>query len=87
MYVLLSYVYDIKSLYAGCLIVGGWARTCSGTIAETPKGERAFGWDPVFIPKGYAIPWAEMDFETQSKTSMRRLAIEKLQVYLEANYK
>ena len=28
-YVLLSYIYDTKSLYAGCLIVGGWTTIIS----------------------------------------------------------
>ncbi len=58
-----------------------------GVVAEYPRGETDFGWNPVFIPEGSGLTWAEMDFEQQSTTSMRRLAIEKLQVYLEANYK
>jgi inosine triphosphate pyrophosphatase len=60
------------------------ART--GVIADIPRGETNFGWNPIFIPEGATHTWAEMDFAAQSKTSMRRLAIEKLQVYLEAHY-
>ena len=57
-----------------------------GTIAGSPRGTDSFGWNAVFIPEGESLTWAEMDMEQQSKTSMRRLAIEKLQVYLEAHY-
>ena len=32
------------------------------------------------------MTWTEMDFEQQAKTSMRRLAIEKLKVFLETNH-
>ena len=57
-----------------------------GTVSRSPRGLNGFGWNAVFIPEGESLTWAEMDNEQQSKTSMRRLAIEKLQVYLIANY-
>lgn len=57
-----------------------------GTVASEPKGENGFGWNPVFIPDGATKTYAEMSNEEQSEYSMRRLAIEKLQVYLEAHY-
>jgi non-canonical purine NTP pyrophosphatase (RdgB/HAM1 family) len=59
---------------------------CKGRVADRPKGD-GYGWDPVFIPEGSELTWAEFDFAQQKGVSMRRLAIEKLQVYLEANYK
>ena len=55
-----------------------------GTISKVPKGEQGFGWDPIFIPEGYSITWGEMDIEEQKKTSMRRIALKKLQTYLES---
>jgi non-canonical purine NTP pyrophosphatase (RdgB/HAM1 family) len=58
----------------------------AGVISDAPRGETNFGWNPIFIPEGGVHTWAEMDFEQQSRTSMRRLAIEKLQIYLEAHY-
>lgn len=58
-----------------------------GTIATTPRAVAAFGWDPIFIPKGSEYTWAEMDRETQAKFSLRRKAVEKLQIYLEENYR
>ena len=56
-----------------------------GIIAEVPRGERGFGWDPVFIPKGYKKTWGEMDAEEQKETSMRRIALLKLEAYLKNN--
>lgn len=55
-----------------------------GTVAKEPRGEKGFGWDPIFIPKGYGQTWGEMDAEEQKETSMRRTALKKLQVYLES---
>lgn len=49
-----------------------------GTIAETPRGEVGFGWDPIFIPKGYDKTWAEMDADEKHSTSMRKIALEKM---------
>jgi len=53
-----------------------------GEIAAFPKGERGFGWDPIFIPNGYEKTWGEMDEEEQKQTSMRRIALKKLESYL-----
>lgn len=58
-----------------------------GTIALSPRGVTEFGWDPIFIPEGETKTWAEMSSEEQRATSMRRLALEKLQIYLEEHYK
>lgn len=53
-----------------------------GTIAKSPRGERGFGWDPIFIPEGHTKTWGEMDHEEQKETSMRRVALKKLEAYL-----
>jgi XTP/dITP diphosphohydrolase len=60
---------------------------CKGTVPESPKGDSDFGWNPIFIPEGEELTWAEMTPEQSAVTSMRRLAVEKLQKYLETNYK
>lgn len=54
----------------------------NGTIANLPRGEQSFGWDPIFIPEGHAKTWGEMDMEEQKETSMRRIALKKLEAYL-----
>ncbi len=56
-----------------------------GSIATVPRGERGFGWDPVFIPEGHHKTWGEMDPEEQKETSMRRIALKKLEAYLKQN--
>lgn len=55
-----------------------------GSVAVQPIGERGFGWDPVFIPNGYDKTWGEMTKEEQSESSMRRIALAKLEDYLKA---
>ena len=57
-----------------------------GRVSNVPKGDTDFGWNPVFIPEGSDFTWAEMNFEQQTETSMRRIAVEKLQIFLEENY-
>ncbi|MDP3795354.1 MAG: RdgB/HAM1 family non-canonical purine NTP pyrophosphatase [bacterium] len=49
-----------------------------GSIPSRPKGEYRFGWDPIFIPKGYKKTFAEMGPEEKNKISMRRKALTKL---------
>ena len=55
-----------------------------GSIAKSPRGERGFGWDPIFIPEGHSKTWGEMDTEEQKETSMRRTALKKLEAYLKS---
>jgi len=58
-----------------------------GSIADRPKGDTGFGWDPIFIPNGYSETWGQMTYELQHETSMRRIALQKLQSYIEASKK
>ncbi len=68
-------LYDGKELK----IFEGYA---DGSICSIPRGEKGFGWDPIFIPKGYEKTWGEMNHEEQKETSMRRIALKKLEAYL-----
>lgn len=54
-----------------------------GSIAESPHGEYGFGWDPVFIPKGYSKTWGEMTDDEKHATSMRKIALDKMATFLE----
>ena len=49
-----------------------------GTIAYEPRGDKGFGYDPLFIPQGYRSTFAELDFETKNTISHRAQAVKKL---------
>ena len=51
-----------------------------GTIAKHPQGN-GFGWTPIFMPKGWNKSYGEMNLEEQNQTSMRKLAVDKLNDY------
>jgi non-canonical purine NTP pyrophosphatase (RdgB/HAM1 family) len=53
-----------------------------GSIAKEPRGDRNFGWDPIFIPEGSDKTWAEVSLEEKLQNSMRSRALAKLQAYL-----
>lgn len=57
---------------------------CSGKITEFPRGDKGFGYDPVFIPDGYNITFAEMEETLKNKISHRAIALQKLRDYLES---
>jgi XTP/dITP diphosphohydrolase len=52
-----------------------------GTIAYEIRGRGGFGYDPIFLPKGFNKTFAE-DIELKMKISHRRRAMEKLAKYL-----
>ncbi|MEX0928783.1 MAG: RdgB/HAM1 family non-canonical purine NTP pyrophosphatase [Balneolales bacterium] len=48
---------------------------CEGHIASVGKGRSGFGYDPVFVPDGHAITFAEMDAEEKNRISHRGQAM------------
>ena len=54
----------------------------NGKITKDKKGESGFGYDPVFLPDGYDITFAEMPAELKNKISHRGLAVQKLVGFL-----
>lgn len=51
----------------------------------SPRGTGGFGWDPIFLPKGFTKTLGEMNLEEKNRISMRKQALEKLKDYLLKN--
>ncbi len=48
---------------------------CEGVIAEQPRGEGGFGYDPLFYLPEYGKTFAELDLEIKNKISHRARAL------------
>ena len=55
---------------------------CEGTISTTPRGDRGFGYDPVFVVAGMNRTMAELDREAKNAVSHRGRALARLRPYL-----
>jgi XTP/dITP diphosphohydrolase len=56
---------------------------CEGTIAYEEKGSHGFGYDPIFIPKGYNSTMAELGPEEKNKISHRKNAMIQLEDWIQ----
>ena len=52
--------------------------SCRGRIADSKRGKGGFGYDPIFVPLGYDITFAEMGIEEKCKISHRARAFRTL---------
>ncbi len=57
----------------GEYVVHGWMH---GDVIDEPRGDKGFGYDPMFIPAGYTLTLGELDDDVKSKISHRGKALE-----------
>ncbi len=66
----------------GCQIFEG---RVDGEIALEPRGAAGFGYDPIFVPKGYDRTFAEFSKEAKNQISHRGRAFGQFENFLKAS--
>ncbi len=57
---------------------------CEGAISLAASGVGGFGYDPLFVPAGFAASFAELGEDVKNKISHRARAVAELQKFLSA---
>ncbi|MBU1895102.1 MAG: RdgB/HAM1 family non-canonical purine NTP pyrophosphatase, partial [Candidatus Omnitrophica bacterium] len=57
------------------ILLGSFEGVVKGEISFENKGQSGFGYDPLFIPKGYQETFAEMGAEQKNRISHRAIAL------------
>ncbi|NNM76038.1 RdgB/HAM1 family non-canonical purine NTP pyrophosphatase [Sphingomonas sp. ID1715] len=79
-----------RAAYFACVLCVVWPDghvesfegRAEGSLVWPPRGERGFGYDPVFVPQGYDQTFGEMDPEEKHRISHRAAAFAKLKAAL-----
>ncbi len=58
----------------------------NGHIGQHACGEAGFGYDPIFIPDGYDLTFAQMDAALKNTISHRQAAVTKLTAFLKHKF-
>ena len=59
---------------------------CDGKVVF-PRGDRSFGWDPIFQPIGFDLTFAELPKDVKNQISHRAEALKLVKKFLEDNQK
>jgi XTP/dITP diphosphohydrolase len=57
---------------------------CEGRILDAPRGGGGFGYDPLFVPDGETLTFAELSWERKNAISHRARAVAALREAMEA---
>lgn len=85
---------DQRTARFRCALAFTWVRpglpgesfegACEGRIGLLPRGRHGFGYDPLFIPEGFAESFAELGEDTKNRISHRSRALAQLRTWLGA---
>lgn len=53
-----------------------------GTVPDQPRGTGGYGWDPIFIPKGYTQTYAEMEDSERNRLYVRQIPMKDIGLFL-----
>jgi len=54
--------------------------TCPGILLDQPRGDRGFGYDPLFVPDGFEQTFAEIGSSAKNRISHRARALQALRL-------
>ncbi len=57
---------------------------CEGSISRVPRGKNGFGYDPIFVPQGYDLTFAELSQSKKHQISHRARAMNSMCDFLRA---
>lgn len=68
--------------YANGAKVVTFEGVCEGRIIASPRGEKGFGYDPVFVPEGHESTFAELSEDEKNALSHRGRALKRFKDWL-----
>jgi XTP/dITP diphosphohydrolase len=66
-------------------VIASFDGACEGMMALAPKGTNGFGYDPLFVPEGYARTFGQLGEKTKMSLSHRGLALKKFLQWCKEN--
>ena len=61
--------------------LGAFNGAVEGTLVDQPRGGGGFGYDPLFVPEGFAETFGELPAAVKNRLSHRAMALEKLRAW------
>jgi XTP/dITP diphosphohydrolase len=78
----LAYFRCVLALARSGQILGTFEGVVAGIIVDPPRGRNGFGYDPIFLPKGFDQTFGELAPAEKDRLSHRARASEKLRAFL-----